>query len=64
MPHQLLQPNLRKRRMLIKRALLTRELTVAEMARKIGRSRTAVSLAINRGCYSGTLRLILEELGL
>ncbi|GEM_PF-1914228 len=50
--------------MLIKRALLTRELTVAEMARKIGRSRTAVSLAINRGCYSGTLRLILEELGL
>jgi len=50
--------------MLIKGALLARELSVAAIARRIHRSRTAVSLAINRGCYSETLRRVLEELGL
>lgn len=53
-----------KFRMSAKNVLIARRLTVAGLARKIGRSRTAVSLAINQGGFPGTRQLIASELGL
>lgn len=48
----------------IKFALLSRGVTIAGLARKLGLSRTAVSQAINHGIYAPTLAAILRELAL
>lgn len=51
-------------RVAVKAELARRRMTGSQLAREIKRSRTAVQLAITRGMYDGTQRLIDDHLGL
>jgi hypothetical protein len=52
-----------KKRRRIKRALFEEERSIASVARKIERSRTAVSQAINHGRFPLVLKKVLREVG-
>jgi len=49
---------------LAKVALVKRRMSVQALAKKLGYSRTAVSLAINHGLFSGVLNDVKKELGI
>ena len=48
----------------VKTALLRRDLSVSDLARKLGLSRNTVSLAINRGLYEPTRARIADYLSI
>lgn len=59
-----LSPCVRSFRRKVKGELAARGETVSGLAKRIGRHRTAVSRAINRGQYRGVQELIAKELKL
>jgi len=48
----------------VKIALLDKNMSVASLARSIGRPRPTVSIAINHSRFAGVRELITQELGL
>lgn len=46
----------------VKVLLLKKGISIQDLADRIGRSRTAVSLAIHHGLFAGTLKMVKEEL--